>query len=254
MMADQIPALIAKFTKTSQNMRDLMDLVKREVFLEFNSHHICNVENVNYELQTASVTINYPKTVYVSDVPGVFYPIQQPYPILTDVPFHVISDGSEASLTMPIKPGAQGLVCFNDRDIGNWFATGQNQPVASTMLHSLSDGLLFVGFRSLKNPIANYDPIRAVLSNGEARIGVKNQADDLLNGSGKVLIANDTFGTLGPNFKAFFMALSTFVTACEASITDPVLAAAATAFAATFTVPVAPSTQGYPINIPGVLE
>lgn len=225
-------------------LRDLLNLFKKEIFIELNCHHLATIQSFNSTLQTCNATINYPKTIIVRDSKtGLYNPISKPYPLLQDIPVFVLGGGA-TNLTFPIQQGDQCLLLFNDRNISNWFETGLVGPVANTRAHNLADGLALVGIRQSQNPLSNYDNTRATLRNGTTGIGVNTT---------QIKIYNAINGSLGPNFTAFFAALAAFMASCEAS-SDPTLVAAATAFLAALNVPVAPSALGATVNIEGILE
>lgn len=140
----------------------LFQEVIRRVMISLNCHHIAVVQSFNSDRQTVTASIAYKKTVNGKQVE---------YPLLVDCPAVVLRGGS-ASLTMPIKQGDTCVMMFNDRGIDGWFQTGQIGPLPILRLHSLADGIALIGISSLLNPIQDYDPDRAVLRNGTAKIGV----------------------------------------------------------------------------------
>ncbi len=243
-------------TKTQQTtavseaaLSDVLNLLKKEIFLDLNCHHLGTIQSFNPDIQTVSATVNYPKTFFQFNAATNLYdPVQVSYPLLVDMPV-IILGGGPCNLTFPIEKGDQCLVLFNDRSIDNWFQSGQVSPLNSPRAHSFSDGIVLVGLNYLMGPsstkIEDYDTERAVLRNGTTGIGV---------GEEQVLIYNETNGHLGASLTAFFTALQIFMTACQGSVTDPVLAAAAAAFSAAMMVPVAPTMAGPIVNIEGLLE
>jgi hypothetical protein len=228
-------------------LADLLNLLKKEIFIDMNCHHLATIQSFNSTNQTATATMNYTKTVFQLDpTTGLYQPVQQDYPLMVDMPVIVLG-GGQGNLTFPIAAGDQCVVLFNDRSIDNWFQSGQKGPVASSLFHCFSDGLVLVGLNSLNSLISNYDTIRVLLSNAKGKTGVGVSMT-------QVKIFNELNGSLGPNFIAFFTAFQTFLSACAGSITDPVLASAASAFITALAVPVAPSLLGPIQNIEGVLE
>lgn len=228
---------------TEPSLNDLLNLLKKEIFLDLNCHHLATVQSFDPDAQTITATINYSKTVFTLNQDTQLYVATQvSYPQLVDVPVIAIS-----YLTHPIEPGDQCLILFNDRSIDNWFQSSTVGPVPVARYHSFADGLALVGLNNIPNAIANWDNTRATLRNkaGTTGVGV---------GDTQVKIFNEMNGSLGPNFTAFFMALNTFMQSCTGSSTDPVLAAAASAFAVALEIPVAPSSQGPVENIEGILE
>lgn len=149
-------------------LRDLLDQVKKEVFLSLNCHAIATVQSVSYTDQTLTATIDYSQTFYKRPGnTGPYVPTLVPYPVLLDCPFISLGGGNGA-LTFPIKEGDQCLILFNDRDLDNWFSGATSGPVATPRLHSLSDGIALVGL----NDLTDYDGTRVVLKNGDTMIGL----------------------------------------------------------------------------------
>ncbi len=226
------------------SLSDLLNLLKKEIFLGLNCHHLATIQSFNSAKQTVVATINYQKTIFtLNEQTKQYVATLLNYPLLVDIPVLILSGGN-SGLTFPIVQGDQALILFNDRSIDNWFQSGQVGPVASPRLHSLADGIALVGLRNLNTLLSNYDTVRANLYNGTTGVGV---------GPSQVKVYNAVNGALGPNFTAFFTALTAFMTSCEGSA-NPTLAAAATAFIAAMAVPVSPSALGPAQNIEGILE
>lgn len=157
--------------KVDPSLKDLLDLHKKDIMLSLNCHAIGTIQSFNSTNQTATATINYKKTVLKQDTNGVVYNELINYPVLLDIPV-VIIGGGLCNLTFPIATGDECLILFNDRDIDNWFSSGQVGPVASSRLHSFADGIAIVGVKSLLHSITGYDMTRAKLAYGETYVGV----------------------------------------------------------------------------------
>lgn len=165
-------------------LRDLMDLVVKEVFLSLNCHAVGTVQSFDPSTQTATITLDYTKTIYRKDpISGAYKPVQVEYPPLTNVPVYVLGDGATCSLTFPIQAGAKCSILFHDRDLSNWFATGQVGPLPSNALHAFGDAVALIGIRPIPSVLSGYDMVRAVLQNGTTMVGV---------GPAKVKVANGT--------------------------------------------------------------
>lgn len=165
------------------NLKDLLDSHKRDILVSLNCHALATIQSFDPTNQTVSATMNYKRTtIERNPETGIYSQVLVDYPVLYDCPVIVLTGGN-ASLTMPIAQGDTCLILFNDRDIDNWFESGQIGPLASARLHSFSDGIALIGLRSSNNPMGDYDPNRAVLQYGTTRIGV---------GSSKVIISNQT--------------------------------------------------------------
>ena len=164
-------------------LKDLLDIWKKEILLNFNCHHIGTVQSFDTENQTATATINYKKTYFQLDrASGLYKSILVDYPILVDCPV-ICLGGGKGALMFPIAQGDECLISFNDRDIDTWFQGATGAAVATGRLHSFSDGIITVGVRSLANVLTDYDPARVVLRNKDAKIAL---------GETLIKIANDT--------------------------------------------------------------
>jgi hypothetical protein len=164
------------------SLKQLLDETVRGLKLDFNCHAIAKIQTFNAAKQTCTALINYKKTFLKKNSKGLYEDEYVDYPLLLDVPV-IIMSGGNAALTFPISAGDDCLILFNDRDIDNWFATGQSLPLNSNRLHSLNDGMALVGLRASNNPIASYDQSRVVLRNNTASVGVNSNAIQIKNSS-----------------------------------------------------------------------
>lgn len=170
---------------SDMNLKNLLDLFKKDLMLNFNCHALATVQSFDSSNGTVKASINYKKTFMQRQGNGSYQPIQKDYPLLVDCPV-IMMQGGTAVLTFPITPGDSCMILFNDRDMDNWLYSGQVQEVASQRLHSFSDGVALVGLRSFNSPVEDYDSVRAVLRNGGAQVAVgptllklSNQVTDL---------------------------------------------------------------------------
>jgi hypothetical protein len=182
MAAINNPSIPVLNKQVEPTLKDAFDLSKRNIFLTMNCHAIGIIQSFNAAKQTASVSIAYVKTQQVLQSDGTYQAVAVNYPTLVDAPV-ICLGGGDWSLTFPIQAGDECVILFNDRDIDNWYQSGQVGPVASSRMHSFSDPLILVGPRSSQNVIESYDTTRAVLANGSTMVGV---------GSSLVKIANAT--------------------------------------------------------------
>jgi len=178
------PQISQNLVPTDPQLQDLLDLVKRDIMISLSCHHVGTVQSFNADNQTATATINYKKTYFERDnTTGLYKRVYVDYPILLDCPC-VVLGGGLASLTMPIAKGDECLVIVNDRDINDWFQSGQVGPVSTPRLHSLADAIILVGLKSSPNAREAYDMTRAVLQYGTTMVGV---------GESLVKIANNQY-------------------------------------------------------------
>ncbi len=180
-MSSPTPKLATK--KADLSMKDLLDLIAKDIMLELNCHAIGTIQSFDPVKQTCTATINYKKTFFFkNDQSGNYEPVYKTYPILIDCPVIVLGGGAWA-LTFPITVGDECSILFNDRDIDNWFASGQMQAPATNRLHSFSDGIVLVGLRNSTRVLGDYDTARAVLRSENAMVGVGETLIKIANNS-----------------------------------------------------------------------
>ena len=142
---------------TQPDLRALLEGLKQEVFNDLNCHQLGTVLTFDAATQTASVQL----AMLAQRPDG----SQVPYPVLTDCPVQ-FPGGGGAYLTFPVAAGDPCLVLFNDRDIDNWFTAGSPAAPNSGRTHSLSDGLVLLGFCRQVSPIKNFSATNVQLRFG----------------------------------------------------------------------------------------
>lgn len=217
------PTIASNRKQVDPSLRDLLDLLKKDIMLSLNCHALATVESFDPEDQTVTASMNYKKSFTQAGSDGIYKTVLVDYPLMLDMPAVILS-GGPAQLTFPIAKGDTCLILFNDRDIDNWFQSGQIGGVASGRLHSFSDGIALVGIRSQANARATYDATRASLSWGETMVGV---------GADKVKISNQlyTLNTLLQNLLTQLQALTVICATPGSPSSVPVNAAAIAAIA-----------------------
>ncbi len=156
------------------SLKDVLDLLKKDIFLSLNCHHVGIIESFDEVNQTVRATVAYKKKFLERQKNGTYKELPREYPILVDVPV-IFLGGGGFSLTFPIAKGDECLLLFNDRSIDDWFSKGQVSTVSSPRLHSFSDGFALVGIRSLNKVIQDFDTDAGVIRKGDFRIGIKDK-------------------------------------------------------------------------------
>ena len=185
------------------NLANVFNAYIRAALTETNCHQIGIISTFNATKQTASIQIalqrnipqpNPQQATDPSAAPFIY--VAQPYPLLTDVPVAMWGGGG-CSLTFPVSPGDECLVCFNDRCFDSWFANGTTAtPPNVPRIHSLSDGIALVGIRSTPNFLPSISTTDTVLQNGKlggvlslgTKVSLANNATSLKS----VLLAMNT--------------------------------------------------------------
>lgn len=130
----------------NQTLASLLQLAQLDTLNTINCHQVGEIVSFDASKQTAEVQIKMMMP---------FNGELKEYPLLLDCPC-IILGGGEGTITFPIKKGDSCLVLFNDRDIDNWFASGQKMQPRTQRMHSFSDGIVIVGLHNKSNPISGY--------------------------------------------------------------------------------------------------
>lgn len=125
----------------------LLDQLRQEIFSGLNCHQVGQIVSFNPAKQTSTVEIMMNRIVGSKTVQ---------YPLLVQCPTYVMQGGG-GRITFPITPGDSCLVLFNDRSIDTWSIANTKDVPPTARLHSMSDGLVIVGFRPEANPLQNYN-------------------------------------------------------------------------------------------------
>lgn len=116
-------------------MDDLLSESREVVFSNINCVQIGRIEKVNNN-QTVEIQIQ-----FLRRRPG---GQTASYPLLVDCPY-IVWQGGDSFINMPIEAGNYCLVLFNDRNIDDWWETGNIAVPNDTRKHHLSDGIAIIG-------------------------------------------------------------------------------------------------------------
>lgn len=130
----------------------VLDNLKRDIFFEMNCVNIGIVQEFDETNQTAKVRLALKRVESVA--PDGTQTLKE-RPILLQCPVHILS-GGDGYITFPISAGDECIVLFNDREIDNWWNTGEVSAPSTSRFHDASDALVIVGVRSLQKAIADY--------------------------------------------------------------------------------------------------
>lgn len=203
-------SIILNSVPNDPTLSDLLDLLKKEIMLGLNCHHVGTVQSFDPSTMTVTASINYTKTFFqLNPTSGKYVPVQVNYAPVLKAPI-VSLGGGPVNLTMPIAKGDECLLMFNDRDMDNWFSAGTTtQPVATSRLHSFTDAFCLVGVKSIPNVLKAYDTVRALITNGNAAVGINPT-------NNKVTIKNTSIGTLNTVLGNILTQVQTIATQCAA--------------------------------------
>ena len=136
---------------TKPSLADLNNAQTRDIFLKFNCHRIGFIENFDPVAMTAKVKISdlAVKETYVGRGWWEF-------PLLVDCPVYMPMTNGKG-ITYPVSIGDSCIVLFNDRDIDNWFESGNINEPKTPRVHSISDGIVIIGLHSQAKPLENFN-------------------------------------------------------------------------------------------------
>jgi hypothetical protein len=170
-------------------MRDMFDLIKREILLQTNCHAIGTIQSFNPTTCTVDAKIAYSMVFQKRDPSsGTYSQVLKPYPPMVDLPVFMIG-GGPVYFDQPFAAGDECVIMFNDRDLMNWYAGQPPGATATGRLHSFSDGIALVGIRNIQRALPNHDGVRGGITDGDAFVGV-NPTTSLVS------IKNEAIGTL----------------------------------------------------------
>lgn len=169
------------------SLTSLLELFQRNIMSSLNCHQVGEIVSFNSSTQTAEVSV---KMTY--QVNGKI----MEYPLLIDCPC-IIVGGGKGRLTFPISSGDSCLVLFNDRDIDNWYASGQTMPPRTGRKHSFSDAIALVGLHNSQNKITDYLATGTELKYGDSTIKLEDNKVTLTNGDSSIILSNGSIQITG---------------------------------------------------------
>ncbi len=128
------------------------ETLKRDIFVNMNCVQIGIIEDFDAATQTATVQIVIKSVTSVANDGTQTVALK---PLVKKAPVMMLYGGS-SHITMPIAPGDNCLVLFNDREIDQWLVNGGTPVPETARAHDISDMIVFVGIHSFQNSIANY--------------------------------------------------------------------------------------------------
>lgn len=134
-------------SRENPHIFEVMNLVKNNVMSNINCHNIGKIVEFFPENQTCTVQL-----MQVKQYNDKYY---NPAPIL-DVPLIIYGAGS-GHITLPNPVGTYCLLFFMDRNIDNFLETGEQYTPETSRMHDFTDCIAITTFKTLVNPISNYD-------------------------------------------------------------------------------------------------
>lgn len=157
---------IRQIEKAQINFNSVMQLSQDTIMSRLNCHNIGKILSFNPDTQTVDVQLMQIKRFnneYITPAP------------ITDVPLIIYGAGS-GHITLPDPTGSICLLLFMDRNIDAFLETGEIYTPTSTRMHDFTDCIALTTFKTLANPITEYDDKAVTIINEEIIEEIKNQS------------------------------------------------------------------------------
>jgi hypothetical protein len=136
---------VAKRTIMPPDMDDLLAALKNNIFATLNCIQIGKINSYDKTTQSAEIDIQIKRVKEDGTLVN--------YPLLVDCPV-IVMQGGGAFIDFPIKKGDYCLIFFNDRNIDDWWLSGNVKEPKTKRKHNLSDGFCLVGINTKNSALA----------------------------------------------------------------------------------------------------
>lgn len=156
-------------------LTDVLESNKKDILTTLNCIQIGEIVSFDALTQTASIKIVLKKVISVT--PQGVETYQENPTLILKCPVITLFGGT-SFISLPIQPGDNCVLLFNDREIDNWFVNGGIQVPNTARTHDASDAIAIVGIHSLQQSIATYltNGIRLSYGGGSAKIDLQENA------------------------------------------------------------------------------
>jgi hypothetical protein len=156
--------------KSETTLDDVFEDNKKDIFANLNCHRIGTIQGFDATNQTAKIKLVDKRVIETEEGEEL-----KDYSLLLDCPVF-IPKGANGGFTYPIIIGDTCLVLFNDRDIDNWFESGNIQKPNTNRMHNLSDGIAIVGIKNKQNALSDFDNSKTTMNYQETKIELDDKA------------------------------------------------------------------------------
>lgn len=204
--------------KIQINQYEALKINQDAVLSKLNCHNIGRIIEFDPVTQLCSVEILQLKQFYDNTF--------QPVPI-TQIPL-IIYGASKGHITLPDPTGSICLLLFLDRNIDNFKLTGEIYEPQTTRMHDFSDCVALTTFKTLANPLEDYDTRAISIINEEtiedviykSIVKVYGNLISQVSGLGAQMQLDDKIN-LQNQSQNFASLMQSFLTACEEIVTIP---------------------------------
>ena len=158
----------------------ILNLLKMNVYSNLNCHNIGRITDFDKTKQTCTVQL-----MQVKQFNDNYY---LPAPI-TDVPL-IIYGAGHGHITLPNPINTYCLLMFMDRNIDNFLETGEQYTPETTRMHDFTDCVAITTFKTLVNPLEDYDENAVTITYQNSYIKVKDEIS--ITNQGDITITSPT--------------------------------------------------------------
>lgn len=153
--------------KEEPGLSDILEQLKLNVLSNINCHNVGRI--IEFDKNTQTCTVELMQIKKFNDR------LYTPAPI-TQVPL-IIYGAQNGHITLPNPVGTIALLFFNDRNMDNFMLTGEQYVPDTTRMHDFTDCVAITTFKTLANPLADYDERAVSIFNEEVINETKNNSD-----------------------------------------------------------------------------
>lgn len=211
-------AQIRQIEKAQIDFNSVMQLSQDAIMARLNCHNIGKILEFNPATQTCSIQLMQIKQ----------FNNRQIIPtILTEVPL-IIYGAGKGYITMPDPTGTICILLFMDRNIDAFLETGESYTPQTTRMHDFTDCIALTTFKTLVNPITDYDEKAVTIMNEEIIEEVKQKS--FIKVYSQQILMQNTLGAqisitdkinIQNNQQNLASLIQSFLAACENITVDP---------------------------------
>lgn len=214
-------AKIRQIEKAQIDFNSVLDLSQDAIMSRLNCHNVGRILDFDSSTQTATIELMQIKQFNNRSI--------TPAP-LTDVPLIIYGAGG-GHITLPDPTGSICLLLFMDRNIDAFLRTGESYTPETTRMHDFTDCIALTTFKTLANPLSEYDENAVTIMHEEIINEVKNQSSikvypnsvQIQTIQGEVTQGQINIGeklNLQNNTQNLANLIQSFLTACESITTS----------------------------------
>lgn len=157
---------LSNFPKEQPTLLQSLRYMKNNIFSNINCHNIGRILSFDPQTQTA--------TIELMQIKQFNNQLITPAP-LTDVPLVIYGSGG-GHITLPDPTGTICLLFFMDRNIDAFLETGEAYVPETSRMHDFTDCVALTTFKTLANPLTEYDERAISIFNEEVINDVKTNS------------------------------------------------------------------------------